>query len=255
MKHSRARAWWLLPLLPLACDGGLRLVVVEQTDSSSVAGGGGSGVGATSAGSSVIPEGGVSPLGGSGQGNATGMSGSPDMDSAAGAAGAPPLDVPFWAVPARYTASFTAYAFPEQFIRYTDDKGFIAPIDMTSLADQEAASFEMTPGLYKSECSSFRAVNKIGTFFRHSGSRLYMQPASDLPLYLADATFCEEAGMADPAGVTFRSSNYPTRVIHLRNKNELWIDDVPATDAPEYADFAAQSTFYEQTALNENVSP
>jgi hypothetical protein len=179
--------------------------------------------------------------------------GAPDDLPAAGAAGAP--DVPFWDRPARYTASFTAYSFPDQYIHYVDNKGFIGPIDMASLAAQETASFEVTPGLYDVRCSSLRAVNKIGTFFRHANSRIYLAPASNEPLFLADATFCEEAGMADPAGVTFRSTNYPERVIHLRNQNELWIDDVPATDDAAYKDFAAQSTFYRQTALNETVSP
>ena len=100
-----------------------------------------------------------------------------------------------------------------------------------------------------SKCSSFRAVNTAGLFFRHSGSRIYLNAASDEPLFLYDATFCEEAGMADPAGVTFRSSNYPQRVIHLRNQNELWIDDVPAAPIPP--EFASESTFYRERALNE----
>lgn len=256
MRRFWTRAWWLLPLC-VSCDGGLKLVVVEQTNLGAAAAGAtaGSNAGTASGGSSsVIPQGGSSPQAGTGQSSAGGMGGTPDeLPPSAGAAGAP--DVPFWEVPARYTASFTAYTFPDQYIHYIDDKSFIGPIDMASLAEQETASFEMTPGLWKVECSSFRAVNKIGAFLRHANSRVYLNPASNEPLFLADATFCEVPGMADPEGVTFRSSNFPERVIHLRNQNELWIDDVPPEDDETYKDFAAQSTFYKQKALNETVSP
>lgn len=246
-------ATWLLLGAALSCDGGgLRLVVVERSDLGAAAAGNG-GSDAKAGTPSVVPQGGAVTEGGSGQSSAGGTSGGSDMD-AGGASGAPPDDTPppFWQQPARYTASFTSHAHPEQYVRFVDDKGFIAAIDLASLADRDAASFEMSPGLADANCISFRAVNRVGNFFRHSGSRLYMQPASDLPLYLADATFCEVAGFADAAGVTFRSSNYAQRVIHLRNQNELWIDDIPDPMTPE---FASDSTFYRQQALNETVPP
>ncbi|HVY32629.1 MAG TPA: AbfB domain-containing protein [Polyangiaceae bacterium] len=258
MQRFWTRSWWLLPIC-VSCDGGLKLVVVEQADlgAAATAATGGSSAGTATQGgmTSVIPQGGSSPQAGSGQSSAGGMGGEPDElpPAEGGAAGSP--DLPFWDQPARYTASFSAYSFPDQYVRYIDNKAFIGPIDMASLAEQETASFEITPGLWDVSCSSFRAVNKIGAFLRHANSRVYLNPASDEPLFLADATFCEVPGLADPAGVTFRSSNYPERAIHLRNQNELWIDDVPAKDDVAYPDFAAQSTFYRQKALNETVSP
>jgi hypothetical protein len=189
-------------------------------------------------GSSAVPQG--------------GNAGTPE-ENVGGAGGIPP--VPIWDAPPLYTASFVPYGFLEQYIEHVDDTGNIGVVDVNSAPEREAASFEMIPGMYqvKNEagyrCVSFRAVNKIGTFFRHSGSRIYLNPASDLPLFLADATFCEEPGLADPQAITFRTSNFRDRVIHLRNVSELWIDDVPDPMTPE---FAAESTFYRTTALVEN---
>jgi hypothetical protein len=249
----------------MSCDQGLRLVVVEQGGGSSLSVGDQAGtapIGASAAiagggAASVIPlagssGGGTTSEGGSVEPALGGAAGSPDGDTAGAAGAMTPPEVAVWDAPARYTASFTSHTFPGQYIRYVEDKGFIASIDMASAMDREQASFEMIAGLYDAKCSSFRALNKPATLFRHSGSRLYMNPASDVPLFLADATFCEEPGMADAAGVTFRSVNYPQRVIHLRNQNELWIDDIPNPMTPE---FASEATFYRTTALSELPSP
>ncbi len=215
----------MLLALPLAsCDGRLQLTVVEQASSTDPSSAGGKG----DVGGSVS----VGPTGGAG-----------------GASEVAP-----WDAPPLYTASFVPYAFPEQYIRHLDGKGIIAVVDKESFADTEAASFEMIPGIYASinedgqRCLSFRATAKIGTFFRHFNSRISLDPASDVPLFLADATFCEMPGLADPQAITFRSINYPARVIHLRNVNELWIDDLPDPMTP---DFAEASTFYRTTALSE----
>lgn len=240
----------------MSCDGSLRLVVVDQIDSGNLSLAGKNEVGGSV---SVVPIGGAVSEGGSldaAQGGTSGAGGKPDDVSTSGAGGAP--DVPAWDAPPLYTASFVPYSFPEQYVRHLDGEGFIAVIDMASPPEVDAASFEMIPGLYEKKnaagktCVSFRAVSKIGTFFRHSGSRLYMQPASSEPLFLADATFCPEPGMADPQAITFRSSNFLKSVIHLRNTDELWIDAVPDPMTPE---FAAAATFYRTTALDETPMP
>lgn len=243
----------LLLALPLAsCDGSLQLIVVEQAGSTNPSSAGKNDVGGSV---SVVPTGGTSGEGGNpepAQGGSAGKPEEPVAGTGGGAGGAP--DVPPWDAPPLYTASFVPYAFPEQYIRHLDGKGVIALVDMESFADTEAASFEMIPGLYASindeseRCLSFRATAKIGTFFRHFDSRVRLDPASDVPLFLADATFCEMPGLADPQAITFRSINYPERVIHLRNISELWIDDLPDPMTPE---FAEASTFYRTTALSE----
>lgn len=248
---------WCLPLV-VCCNDALRLVVVEQGET------GGTALtmlppnaGSASGGSvPVIPNAGnTSEAGTAGTepsgGGALGVGGDAplaDGGERMGEAGA--SSVPIWDLPPRYTASFVSHAYPGQYMRHQEAKGIIAPIDLEAAADREAATFDMIPGLYKSSCLSFRAVNKKGTFLRHTGSRIYLHAADDTPLYQADATFCPEPGMADMQGVTFRSSNYETRVIHLRNKTELWIDDVPDVVTPE---FASESTFYREASLADYV--
>jgi len=241
----------LLLALPLAsCDGSLRLVVVEQADDGnlSLAGKGGAGGSV-----SVLPMGGRNAEGGSPEPAQGGGAGKPDEATGAAGAGGMP-DLPPWESAPFYTASFVPYAFPEQYLRQFDALGSIASVDMESSADTDAASFEMIPGLYGSvneegeRCVSFRAVGKIGTFLRHAQSRIHLAAATDLPLFFADATFCEMPGLADPQAITFRTGNFPSRVMHLRNVNELWIDDLPEPMTPE---FAEASTFYRTTALSE----
>jgi hypothetical protein len=253
-RHLCRAGCLLLGLSPtLSCDGGLRLIVVEQGGSNGSSVAGTMDAGATGGSVAVIPSagsGGVISEGGRAEPALAGAAGAPE-ESAGGAGGMP--DVPVWDAPPRYTASFVSHAHPGQYIRYVADEGFIGAIDVASTLEKQQASFEMIPGMAKASCSSFRAVETAGLFFRHSGSRIYLNAANDQPLFLYDATFCEEAGMADPAGVTFRSSNYPERVIHLRNQNELWIDDVPA--APIAPEFASDATFYRETAWSERGSP
>lgn len=222
----------------------MRLIVVEQ------AGPGNVGTGDVSSGGTdvVIPTGGSVNAGGDpttpgGEPPSSAGSGGTGDVGIGGSGGMP--DVPIWEAAPRYTASFTSYAFPGQHIQRVLDKSFIATIDLSSDTARRDATFDMIPGLFDKRCSSFRALDEP-SFFRHAGSRIWMHAFQNEPLYLADATFCEEAGMADAEGVTFRSVNYPQRVIHLRNQNELWIDDIPNPVSPE---FAAESTFYRQKPL------
>ncbi len=257
LRHPPTRAAWLLLLaLPVAsCDGSLRLVVVEQGGSGNLSLAGKAEVGGSVSG---VPNGGTAGEAGNPEPVQGGTAGKPD-EPVSGASGAP--DVPIWEAAPRYTASFVPYGFPEQYVRHIADQGFIGLIDMASPTEVEDASFEMIPGLANEKCRSFRSVNEKRSFFRHSGSRIWLHPldtvevAAGTPdglLYTKDATFCEEPGMADPQAITFRSVNYPKRVIHLRNVTELWIDDVPDPLTPE---FAAAASFYRTTALDETPMP
>lgn len=245
---SKAARLALFALPALACDGSLRMVVVEQSDDRSLSLGGKIETGGKP---SVAATGGSVEEGGSPEPAQGGSAGTADGGTGVVAVGGMP-DAPLWDAPARYTASFVPFGFPEQHVRHLDAVGAVAFVDMGSPVDKEAASFEMIPGLYAAKCVSFRAVDKIGTFFRHAGSRIQLHAVEDQPLFLADATFCQEPGMADPQAITFRAVNYPQRVIHLRNVSELWIDDVPDPMTPE---FAAAATFYRTTALIENPVP
>jgi hypothetical protein len=242
-----------LPALLLACDGPLRLVVVESTQAGAEQGGKpvipNQESGTNSGGRSGDGTGGTAAEGGSVvEGGRAGTGGTPGDGGEMATAGMPAGEP--WDDPALFTASFRSHTFPEQYVHHAEDKGFIGLIDLGSVTEKQAASFDMIAGLDRSicgkqDCVSFRAVDVKGNFFRHAGSRIYLHPAQDMPLFLSDATFCMEPGLADADGVTFRSTNYAERVIHLRNGNELWIDVVVDGDAT----FASEATFYRETPL------
>jgi hypothetical protein len=240
----------------LSCSDGVRLVVVEQGRVEAASGGGtpsatGGKPGVTSvagnnaeAGKSEQPQAGNggSAGGGSGGGSAGAMSlGMGGLD-----------DSPAWEAKALYTASFASFFAPSQYVRHVAEKGFIGVVDTMVASERTDASFEVIPGMAEATCVSLRAVDRDGSFLRHAGSRIYLHAYDDLPLFRQDATFCVEAGMADPEGVTFRSYNFAQRVIHLRSENELWIDAVPD---PVTSDFAAAATFYQESALSEQTTP
>ena len=258
MRHALNRALLALPLVSslalLSCDDALRLTVVEAGGSDSGAQSG-SDVGGSDAGNrSGSDSGGAGSAGVAGSiseggslegGRAGAASSGSDTggdQAMAGAAGAE-----FWEGPALYKASFRSHAHPDQYVQHSEAKGFVSLVDTGSVVEKQSATFDVVPGLFDAECISLRAINLRGGFFRHSGSRIYMHPAQDTPLFVADATFCLVPGLADVNGVSFRSSNYPERVIHLRNGSELWIDDVIADDEV----FASESTFFREDPLSE----
>ncbi len=218
--------------------GGGSVIELPGTAGSDAASGGSGGA----LGGSASEGGKASPASGSG--------GAAGEDGSAGGAGSPE-EVPVWEAEPRYVASFVPHGFPELFVRVENALGVIGGVNLDSLAEREEATFEMLPGLSDSGCLSFRSPSKIGSFFRHTGSRIRLNAADATPLFFQDATFCPEPGLADPEGITFRSYNYDFRVIHLRNLTELWIDDVPASDALEYAAFASEATFYRATPLSQ----
>jgi hypothetical protein len=228
-----------LLFVPLsACGEPLRLVLVEA-DSNLVQGGtGGSDSGGSDSGG----------MGAGGSGGQAGTAPDPVKECEQMARAAR------WDAPALYTVSYVSALYPGQYVRHVDSQVYIGPIDSMLAAEEEGASFEAIPGVWDCECISLRAVNLNSSLVRHAGSRVYVHPAADMDLYLADATFCPEPGLADPEGVSFRSVNYPQRMIHLRNQNELWIDDIvvspPATPA-QAALFADEVTFYREAALIE----
>ncbi len=252
MRHALNRALFALfsSLLLLSCDDALRFTVVEAGGSETAARAGTEQVAGSRSGSdaggalgsagSAVSEGGS--LDGGRGGTASSGTDTGGDQANAGAAGAE-----FWEGPPLYTASFSSHAHPGQYIQYSDAKGFVTVVDMGVVAERQSATFDVVPGLFDPQCISLRATNLRGGFFRHAGSRIYMHPAQDAPLFVADATFCIVPGLADPTGVSFRSSNYPERVIHLRGESELWIDDVIADDAV----FTSEATFYREDPLTE----
>ena len=215
-----------------ACGEPLRLVLVEALEQ------GGTDVGGS---------GGTAGLGGLSGG---GAGGTEPMAGDAGAGGA--FTGPPWEAPALYRASYASHVFPGQYLRRVGADAFVGPIDLTSAAEKASASFEIIPGIWDDGCISLRATDEVNAFFRHFDSRLHMHPypvddtKAVVDLFQADATYCLEPGPADPGGVSFRSVNYPQRLIHAHSNGEVWTDYIELT--PE---FASESTFYRETALSD----
>lgn len=220
----------------LGCGEPVRLVLVEALAQAGSASGGSSG---------------ASGLGGLGGLNMGASAGTAAEAGASDGGGGAAIVEP-WDAPALYRASYVSHALPGQYLKHVSAEAVVAAVDAASDADKLSASFEAIPGLWDDECISLRALDLATSFFRHSGSRLHMHPypfdASYMPtnLYLADATYCIEPGVADPEGVSFRSINYPQRLIHMHPNGEVWTDYIE--DTPE---FASQSTFYREAALSD----
>ncbi len=111
-----------------------------------------------------------------------------------------------------------------------------------------SARFMVRDGLADSTCVSLESVTTPGQWLRHQGYRLRLSPNDGADLFKNDATFCPEPGLSG-TGYTFRSKNFPTRVLRHRN-NELWIDEVAVGGS-----FAADATFTLGTAALPTVPP
>jgi hypothetical protein len=125
--------------------------------------------------------------------------------------------------------SIRAYAPARNYIRHANSQGFISEINVE--LDSRDARFRTVPGLAQSNCVSLQSTNIRDHYLRHSGFRIILSPYSSDPVFRKDATFCMEWGLKrvrDEKSVTFRSYNYPERVIRHRNF-ELWLDPVENT--------------------------
>ena len=125
--------------------------------------------------------------------------------------------------------SIRAYAPARQYIRHANSLGFISEINVE--LDSRDARFKTVRGLANPDCVSLLSTNIRDHYLRHSGFRIILSPYSNDATFKKDATFCMEWGLrrvGNEKSVTFRSFNYPERVIRHRN-SELWLDAVENT--------------------------
>ena len=150
------------------------------------------------------------------------------------------------------TVSYESVNFPGHYIRHRNFVGELT--EVKSDLDRNDATFFGGPPAHGASVV-FRALNWPTFRLRHQTFVVKLQeellvvdpnrPPSFLTaeseLYQADSTFIVEAGLADPAGVSFRAANYPR---YLRHRNfHLYIED--ANDDVSRAD----STFEVRTGL------
>jgi YVTN family beta-propeller protein len=120
----------------------------------------------------------------------------------------------------------------------TDDSGLgiFKQLGADSAPADLAAQFILRDGLADSRCVSLESAVWPGKWLRHYGFRLQLGTNNNTDLFRNDATFCPETGLSG-SGQSFRSTNYPAYVLHVRNL-QAWID--PVTND---ASFAAEASF------------
>ncbi|MBD2438582.1 AbfB domain-containing protein [Nostoc sp. FACHB-110] len=135
-----------------------------------------------------------------------------------------PVPPPNVQVPLYRRQSIQAFNYPTYYVGETNALGYIKQVNANSTAvDKNSTTYKIVPGLANQQCISFESVSVAGTFLRHQGYRLKLNPNDNTDLFKADATFCPKAGLADTTAVSFASFNYPS--YYLRHRNyELWID-------------------------------
>ncbi|MFI5532192.1 AbfB domain-containing protein [Kitasatospora sp. NPDC051853] len=135
---------------------------------------------------------------------------------------------------------FQSFNFPDRYIRHKSFEGFLTE---QAVGEEGDFSFEVEHVGQDGKGGplvALRSVNFPNHFLRHKNFRIVLEaPPGPLDeLFLKDATFHQEGGLADgsdPGLISFRSSNFPDR--YLRHKNfELWLD-------PKDANLAADATF------------
>ncbi|KZZ90810.1 alpha-N-arabinofuranosidase precursor [Moelleriella libera RCEF 2490] len=81
---------------------------------------------------------------------------------------------------------------------------------------KQKASWTVRTGLANDGCFSFESVDTPGSFLRHSGFKLVLNPNDGSKLFREDATYCPLAAL-NGQGNSIRSWSFPTRFIRHYN--------------------------------------
>ncbi|KAJ7635049.1 glycoside hydrolase family 54 protein [Roridomyces roridus] len=96
------------------------------------------------------------------------------------------------------------------FISHVDSAVSIQTISPTDVnGTLLSASWNVVEGLGNSGCVSFEARDTPGSFIRHSGFQLLVNPNDGSALFATDATWCPQAGL-NGEGNTIRSWSFPS---------------------------------------------
>ncbi|SHN47176.1 AbfB domain-containing protein [Cryptosporangium aurantiacum] len=117
--------------------------------------------------------------------------------------------------------SLRSVAHPDRYVRAVDDLAAVTPVSRSSSgASRREATFTVVRGLSDPSCRSFRDAS--GRYLRHFAFRVRLDHDDRSEIFRQDVTFCARTG-ATRRSVSFQSTNYPDRYLHLRG-DELWID-------------------------------
>lgn len=111
-----------------------------------------------------------------------------------------------------------------RFLRHAGSLAFTEVVDANSsdLLKQDA-SWRVVRGLADAGCYSLESRNFSGSYLRHAGSRLRLDPNANIDLFRQDATFCGRPALDGSGNVSLESKNLPGRFIRHR-ASEVWLD-------------------------------
>ncbi len=124
-----------------------------------------------------------------------------------------------------FTLAVTTPGYTDRVLRHVGATTRTAAISSSSsAAERGSASFVVRAALDGTPCYSFESVDAPGSFLRHAGFRLTLDPRGDGTVYRQDATYCAQQGLSGQ-GISLVSRNYPDR--HLRHRgSEIWLDRI-----------------------------
>lgn len=97
--------------------------------------------------------------------------------------------------------------FPDRYVRHANFTSVRIDADVSPLDDSK---FRVVKGLADNAgFVSFASINQPGYYLRHKNFAFELAPYDGSPQFAADATFSEEAGLADTAASSFRSYSQP----------------------------------------------
>ncbi len=154
----------------------------------------------------------------------------------------------------------TTPGFTDRYIQQSgSDTTVISTVVTSSSSSAEKARATWIPraGLSNSACVSFESANQAGSYIRHYGFQLYVEPNDNSSLFAEDATFCPEAGH-NGQGYSFAAAGYPANYIrhyanvlyaatnggsHTWDATAGWADDTSFVIASPWSSGGSGSTY------------
>jgi Alpha-L-arabinofuranosidase B (ABFB) domain/F5/8 type C domain len=124
-----------------------------------------------------------------------------------------------------YSLRVLTPGYTDRSLRHQQSLGYTSVVGSSSDAATRAdATWKVVAGLADAGCLSFEASNFAGSYLRHQGSRLRIDPLDAASaLYRNDATFCPVPSLDNSSNVSLESKNIPGSFVRHRG-GEVWLD-------------------------------
>lgn len=122
-----------------------------------------------------------------------------------------------------YSLQVTNPGLTTRYLRHAGSLGYTEVVTSSSDATLKAdASWKVVTGLADANCLSLQSVNFPTQYLRHAGSRARIDASDGSELFKADATWCEQPGLAG-SGLSLQSKNMPSAYLRHRG-GEVWAE-------------------------------